>query len=123
MKAETPKEVEKKPEVVKEATPAAPKPNVIAEPKVEVPKVEASKAPAVEATNAEEKAKEAPKVVIAAPQKVEVKTEAPKVQEKKVVEEKPKNEKPAVKAPVETPVKEEKKLILLMKLLVLKQND
>lgn len=110
VKAETPKEVEKKPEVVKEATPAAPKPNVIAEPKVEVPKVEASKAPAVEATNAEEKAKEAPKVVIAAPQKVEVKTEAPKVQEKKVVEEKPKNEKPAVKAPVETPVKEEKKV-------------
>ncbi len=102
--------MEKKPEVVKEATPAAPKPNVIAEPKVEVPKVEASKAPAVEATNAEEKAKEAPKVVIAAPQKVEVKTEAPKVQEKKVVEEKPKNEKPAVKAPVETPVKEEKKV-------------
>lgn len=110
VKAETPKEVEKRPEVVKEATPAAPKPIVITEPKLEVPKVEAPKVPVVEAPKAEEKVKEAPKVVIAAPQKVEVKTEAPKVQEKKVVEEKPKNEKPAVKAPVETPVKEEKKV-------------
>ncbi|QQD13526.1 translation initiation factor IF-2 [Sphingobacterium sp. UDSM-2020] len=105
VKAETPKEVEKKPEVVKEATPTAPKPIVKEEPKVEVPK-----APIVEAQKIEEKAPEAPKVVIAAPQKVEVKTEAPKVQEKKVVEEKPKNEKPAVKAPVETPVKEVKKV-------------
>lgn len=88
VKAETPKEVEKKPEVVKEATPTAPKPIVKEEPKVEVPK-----APIVEAQKIVEKAPEAPKVVIAAPQKVEVKTEAPKVQEKKVVEEKPKNEK------------------------------
>ncbi|UIR57891.1 translation initiation factor IF-2 [Sphingobacterium sp. SRCM116780] len=108
-KEETPKEVEKKTEVIQAETPIVEKPVekpiVKEEPKIEVPKEKAIESPKVE-----EKAKEEPVVVIPTPQKVEVKTEAPKVQEKKVVEEKPKNEKPAVKAPVEIPEKEEKKI-------------